>query len=91
MGVGEHRGAGLKTRQIEGLGGGNAGDHIGGDLRGEGGGGDVALAVEDEVGMDLIGDQHYAIFHTDLSHLFQIFFIQLKFLYQLPVSLFLSK
>ena len=66
--IGEHRGAGLKTCQIEGLGGGNAGDHIGGDLGGEGGGGDVALAVEDEVGMDLVADHQNLVLQTQLHH-----------------------
>ena len=68
----------LKTSQVEGLCYGNTGYYVIMDLFGNGSGSGVLLSVEDQVGMDLIGDQHYAIFHTDLSHLFQIFFIPYK-------------
>ena len=75
VGVGEHHGAGLETRQVEGLGAGDARHHVGGNLRGEGGGGDVFFAVEDEVGVDLVGDHQHVILQAQLHHPAQVRFL----------------
>ena len=66
--VGEHHRAGLEARQVEGLGAGDAGDDVGGDLRGQGGGGDVLLAVEDQVGVDLVRDHRHTVLQAQIHH-----------------------
>ena len=48
-------------------GGGNAGDHIPGNLRREGSHRGVLLAVEDQVGVDLIGEEHHMVLHAPLQ------------------------
>ena len=66
--VGEDHGAGLQARQVEGLGAGDAGDNVACDLRGEGSHRGVLLAVEDEVGVDLVGEHLHVVFHAKLRH-----------------------
>ena len=66
--VREDHGAGLQARQVEGLGAGNAGDHVPGNLRREGSHGGMLLAVEDQVGVDLIGEEHHMVLHAQFRH-----------------------
>ena len=62
--VGKHHRAGLEACQIEGLGAGDAGNHIGGDFRRQGCGGNVLLPVENQVGVDFVADYQDAVFQA---------------------------
>ena len=44
------------------------------DLFGNSSSSGMLLSVEDQIRMDLIRNEHYLIFHTDLCHFFQVFF-----------------
>src|SRR5699024_216428 len=66
--VGEDGGAGLQAGQVEGLGGRDAGDDVAGDLGRKGGGDGVVLAVEDQVGVDLVRHQQGAVCDAQRGH-----------------------
>ena len=72
--VGEHHCAGLQAGQVEGLGARDAGDDVGGDLGGQGGSGDVLFAVEDQVGVDLVGDHQHVMLQAQFHHPAQLLF-----------------
>ena len=70
--VGEDGGAGLQAGQVEGLGGRHAGDDMACNLGRERSGDGVVLAVEDQVGVDLVRHQQGAVFDADLGHPAQV-------------------